>query len=223
VRKPVRFQDKYIEPLSKLQFCRPQGEKLQEFLQNQPGFARSSIILLFRHRAIERKMILTSEVDVKIIKIFLLVFLMATMNGFSQETGSALDEAGSNGHLLPDNRLLLHTDSLFSKTWYKSEDGTPVQYREVLALIAVVPENDSMIRQEKILRNLTYTTTGLFLASLAGTVVYSAGNFDEPWIFTSCFYTGMFSFLFTITFGDAANIKLQSAVDRYNLSVGFGR
>jgi hypothetical protein len=149
--------------------------------------------------------------------------LMAAVCGFSQEAGNPLDETDSKSFAPVSDRLLLHTDSFFSKTWYQWGDGTPAQYREVLAHITAVPENESLARQEKILRNLVYTTAGLFLGSLVGTVVYSAGDFDEPWVFETCLYTGMFSFLFNIVTGKAADIKLQSAVDRYNLSVGLGR
>jgi hypothetical protein len=159
----------------------------------------------------------------KIKYIALSIFFMAAICGFSQEAGSPLGEADSKSFAPANNRLLLHTDRFFSKTWYQWGDGTPAQYREVLTHIAAVPENESLVRQEKILRNLTYTTAGLFLASLAGTIVYSTSDFDEPWVFDACLYTGMFSFLFNMITGDAANIKLQSAVDRYNLHIGLGR
>ncbi|MDR2070455.1 MAG: hypothetical protein LBP81_03425, partial [Treponema sp.] len=143
--------------------------------------------------------------------------------GFSQEVGSYPGETDGSRLPLDSNRLLLHTDSFFSKTWYQWGDGTPAPYKDVLAHIAAVPENKSLAQQEKIWRGVTYTTAGLFLASFAGTAVYSIGDFNEPRIFGACLYTRIFSFLFSIAAGDIANIKLQSAVDRYNLSIGLGR
>jgi hypothetical protein len=159
----------------------------------------------------------------KVKYIALLLFFLTTMYSFSQNAENGLEETGSSQLPLESSRLLLHTDSFFSKTWYQWEDGTPAQYRDVLAHIRAVPENEALVRQEKVWRGINYTTAGLFLASLAGTVIYSIGDFDEPWIYGTCLYTGIFSFLFNVITGDVANIKLQSAVDRYNLHTGFGR
>jgi hypothetical protein len=159
---------------------------------------------------------------VKIKNFALVVFFMAAAYGFSQETGNALDAEDRNAPP-PVSRLLLHTEGYFSKTWYQWGDGTPAQYRDVLAHVATVPENESLVRQEKLWRNATYTTAVLFLASLAGTVVYNVGGFDTPWVLDVCLYTGLFSFLSNITAGNTANIKLQCAVDRYNLHIGLGR
>jgi hypothetical protein len=163
-------------------------------------------------------------VIVKAKSIALLLFAAIAVYGFSQDSGGALEEIDNSDPLLDSNRLLLHTDTFFSKTLYLWDDGTPATYREVLAGIATVPANESLVLQEKIWRNVTYTTLGLTLASFAGIIAYKNFDFNGPeWLLETCFYTGLFSYLSTWLAGNIANTKLYSAVDRYNLHIGLGR
>lgn len=116
--------------------------------------------------------------------------------------------------------LLLHTEGFFAKTSYQRLDGTPVEYKNVLALIASVPGNESLVQSERAWSIAAYITAGLFAASFVTASVYTRWELPaSDVILPVSFYTGAASFLVTILTGQIAQIKLQCAVDRYNLHV----
>jgi hypothetical protein len=116
--------------------------------------------------------------------------------------------------------LLLHTEGFFAKTYYQRQDGTPVEYKNVMALIKSIPENESLVQSERAWRIATYITAGLFAASFVTASVYTIWELPESdVILPVSLYTGASSFLVNVLTGKIAQIKLQCAVDRYNLRV----
>jgi hypothetical protein len=152
--------------------------------------------------------------------VLLFLLFIVSLPVFSQENLQEQRQPAQRSGAAYVPHVLLHSPSFFSKTSYQLKDGTPVKYRDVLSNIVVAPGNESLVRQEKIWRSAAYATAGLFAASFVTASVYIIGDFPRAdTMLPVCFLTGAFSFLANTLAGQTSRIKLQSAVDRYNLYI----
>jgi hypothetical protein len=110
----------------------------------------------------------------------------------------------------------------WSTSLYQDKDEKILSYEKTRALISTIPENNKLMRQERVWRVLSKVFAGLSYASL-GAVIYYYYDYDgssrayDRYLYS---WTGVFTFSVYSLFSQAyANNKLQQGVDNYNYNI----
>ncbi|MCL1946929.1 MAG: hypothetical protein FWF51_07255 [Chitinivibrionia bacterium] len=100
---------------------------------------------------------------------------------------------------------------------YRQDDVKNLSYKKTRALISTIPENNKLMRQERIWRVSSKILAGLTTASLVATIYYY--NDDSPRKYTNSGVSILTFSLCSIFTGITANNKLQQGVDNYNYNI----
>jgi hypothetical protein len=119
-----------------------------------------------------------------------------------------------------EQKLLIHTDETFAVLSFRLLDGKSVTFKDTFEMIKIVPANELLGRQEKILWNTSQVFNLLTLASAAGTLVYLFADLPNQETMLTTFGISMsIAFVCSIYTRQAASSKFLQMVDNYNLYI----
>ena len=135
-----------------------------------------------------------------------------------EETSSLQTDSETEIGAKVDLSMFLLRSGFWAKTYYHHPDGTPVKYKQMREMIAVAPENETLLKQEKRWRVSSVILAWVFLASIAtdaSTLFVENDNYRAQ-INQINIPIQTLSFLYSIVTSHVSNVKLQQSIDNYN-------
>jgi hypothetical protein len=145
---------------------------------------------------------------------FLLILFVFVSSTFAQEKQEEFGET---------NIIVLEKDTVpfifrndFSKSYfYRLQNGTALDYKSTRKIIAMAPDNKTLLESESRWRIFSYVLVGLSITQFSYGIISLCGS-DLPYASVNATVFFLYTFPFTILTGQVANTKLQQSVDNYN-------